>query len=107
MNRYLRKLKSNVRNKARPEGSIALAYLADECLTFCSRYLRRTETKFNRQERNFEGPRIQVTELPIFQNNGRPLNRGKGIFRKLSYQDWNRAQLYILKNCEEVQPFLM
>ncbi|XP_020080160.1 uncharacterized protein LOC109703846 isoform X2 [Ananas comosus] len=105
--RYLRKLKSNVRNKAHPEGSIALAYLADKCLTFCSRYLDRTETKFNRQERNFEGPKMQVTELPIFQNNGRPLNRGKGIFRKLSYQDWNHAQLYILKNCEEVQPFLI
>lgn len=73
----MRKLKSYVRNKARPEGSIALAYLADECLTFCSRYLGRTETKFNRKERNYEGSKVQTSKLSIFQKNGRPLNRGK------------------------------
>ncbi|XP_020973047.1 uncharacterized protein LOC110269510 [Arachis ipaensis] len=35
--RYLCRLKSYVRNKSRPEGSIAEGYLAEECLTFCSR----------------------------------------------------------------------
>ncbi|XP_039138843.1 uncharacterized protein LOC120276184 [Dioscorea cayenensis subsp. rotundata] len=34
--RYMHKLKGYVRNKSRPEGSIAEGYLADECLTFCS-----------------------------------------------------------------------
>ncbi|GER40345.1 glutamine-tRNA ligase [Striga asiatica] len=38
--RYLGKLKSNVRNRSRPEGSIAEGYLAEECLVFCSRYLK-------------------------------------------------------------------
>ncbi|KAL5761833.1 hypothetical protein ACOSP7_018097 [Xanthoceras sorbifolium] len=33
-------LKGYVRNKARPEGSIAEGYLIDECLTFCSQYIR-------------------------------------------------------------------
>ena len=28
-----------VRNRARPEGSIAEAYIANEALTFCSRYM--------------------------------------------------------------------
>lgn len=32
-------LKSYVRNRACPEGSIAEAYIANECLTFCSQYL--------------------------------------------------------------------
>ncbi|XP_075100759.1 uncharacterized protein LOC142176620 isoform X2 [Nicotiana tabacum] len=37
--RYLGTLKSYVRNCACPEGSIAEAYIANECMTFCSRYL--------------------------------------------------------------------
>ncbi|KAK1386144.1 hypothetical protein POM88_023879 [Heracleum sosnowskyi] len=36
---YLCKLKSYVRNRSKPEGSIAEGYLAEECLTFCSRFL--------------------------------------------------------------------
>ncbi|XP_071688992.1 uncharacterized protein [Rutidosis leptorrhynchoides] len=37
--RYMKKLKNYVRNKARPEGSIAEGYVADEALTYASRYL--------------------------------------------------------------------
>jgi hypothetical protein len=36
----LGKYKRYVQNKVRPEGLIAKCYLADECLTFCSMYLR-------------------------------------------------------------------
>ncbi|GMP85118.1 hypothetical protein CsSME_00038407 [Camellia sinensis var. sinensis] len=46
--RYLQRLKSYVRNKAHPEGSIAEGYIAEECLIFCSRYLESIETVFNR-----------------------------------------------------------
>lgn len=52
INRFLVLLKSYVRNKAQPEGSIAEGYLADECLTFCSRYFEGVETRFNRPQRN-------------------------------------------------------
>ena len=51
----MRTLKEYVRNKAQPEGSIAEAYLIDECLTFCSRYLHGVDTKFNQVGRNYEG----------------------------------------------------
>ncbi|XP_019237060.1 PREDICTED: uncharacterized protein LOC109217284 [Nicotiana attenuata] len=37
--RYMCTLKSYVRNKNHPEGSIAEAYLVEECLTLCFRYL--------------------------------------------------------------------
>ncbi|KAE8780233.1 Transposon protein, putative, CACTA, En/Spm sub-class [Hordeum vulgare] len=50
--RYIGKLKSNVRNRAHPEGSIAEAFLADECMTFCSRYIVGFETKHNLASRN-------------------------------------------------------
>ncbi|KAL0554972.1 hypothetical protein IC582_008903 [Cucumis melo] len=46
--RGLRTLKQYVRNKARPEGSIAEAYVMNESSTFCSRYLRGIETRFTR-----------------------------------------------------------
>lgn len=58
--RFLHKLKGYVCNKARPESSIAKGDLADECLTFCSRYLHSVETKFNRQERNYDGDTWQL-----------------------------------------------
>jgi hypothetical protein len=50
--RYMKKLKAYVRNKAKPEGSIAEGYVADEALTFCSMYLEGMHTKFNRPDRN-------------------------------------------------------
>jgi len=50
--RRLYTLKCYVRNRARPEGSITEAYIADECLTFCSKYMDEVETRFNREPRN-------------------------------------------------------
>jgi hypothetical protein len=45
-------LKRYLRNRARPEGSIAEGYIADECLTFCSRYMVDVETVYNKEPRN-------------------------------------------------------
>ena len=49
--RYMKKLKCYVRNKARPEGCIAEGYVAEEALTFCSMYLQDVQTKLNHPER--------------------------------------------------------
>ncbi|XP_042980213.1 uncharacterized protein LOC122310386 [Carya illinoinensis] len=54
--RYLGKFKRYVRNKARPKGSIAEAYVHVECLTFCSMYLNDIETRYQRVERNVDLP---------------------------------------------------
>ncbi|TYJ99703.1 putative transposase [Cucumis melo var. makuwa] len=50
--RSLSTLKRYVRNKARPEGSIAETYVMNESRTFCSRYLCGIEIQFTRDERN-------------------------------------------------------
>lgn len=42
-------------NRARPESSIAEAYIVKECLTFCSIYLSGIETVFNKEEINGDG----------------------------------------------------
>ncbi|GKV36768.1 hypothetical protein SLEP1_g44862 [Rubroshorea leprosula] len=41
-------LKNYVCNSAHPKGSIVEAYLSNECLTFCLRYLEGVEARFNR-----------------------------------------------------------
>ncbi|GJT57079.1 hypothetical protein Tco_0992133 [Tanacetum coccineum] len=51
--RFMKKLKNYVRNKAKQEGSIAEGYIAEEALTFSSHYFRDVTTKFNRPDRNW------------------------------------------------------
>jgi len=48
-------LKQYVRTRSHPEGSIAEGYLAEESLTFCSRFLHNVETKSNRVDRYIDG----------------------------------------------------
>nr|GEU74247.1 hypothetical protein [Tanacetum cinerariifolium] len=52
--RFIRKLKGYVRNKAKAKGSIAEGYVAKEALTFSSHYFRDVTTKFNRLDRNVD-----------------------------------------------------
>nr|GFC27559.1 hypothetical protein [Tanacetum cinerariifolium] len=54
--RYMKKLKGYVRNKAKLEGSIAEGYVAEEAVTFSSHYFRDITTKFNRPGRNVDPP---------------------------------------------------
>ncbi|GKA02506.1 zinc finger, CCHC-type containing protein [Tanacetum coccineum] len=54
--RYMKKLKGYVRNKAKSEGLIAEGYVAEEALTFSSHYFRDVTMKFNRPDRNVDCP---------------------------------------------------
>ncbi|KAH7836026.1 hypothetical protein Vadar_032056 [Vaccinium darrowii] len=85
--RYLHRLKSYVRNKASPEGSIVEGYIAEECLTFCSRYLGSVETIFNRPARNVEGSTGAITNIELDQ------------------KSWAQAHRYVLFNSDEIMPF--
>nr|GEW38257.1 hypothetical protein [Tanacetum cinerariifolium] len=59
--RFMKKLKGYVQNKAKPEGSIAEGYVAEEALTFSSHYFWDATTKLNRPDRNVDPP------PPMFQ----------------------------------------
>jgi hypothetical protein len=48
--RYLHTLKGYVRNKAHPEGSIAKGYISQECMVFCSRFLKDVDMKLSHLE---------------------------------------------------------
>ena len=73
--RYLCRLKSYVRNKAYPEGFIAEGYLAEEALTFYSRYLHGgVQTRTNREGRNYDHNDLcEVDEIDYFSSLGRPI----------------------------------
>ncbi|KAJ9561926.1 hypothetical protein OSB04_007086 [Centaurea solstitialis] len=102
--RYLSTLKSYVRNKSKPEGSIAEGYLAEECLSFCSLYLSDdVETKRNRRSRNYDdGGTPDV--LPIFSMSGRPV--GAIETTRLDLETLAQAHLYVLFNCNKVDEFI-
>jgi len=102
--RFLRKLKCYVRNKARPEGSMAEGYILEECLLFCSKYLHDIETRYNQPERNSDGLSDDYGGLSVFSPSGAPLEKAKS--KCLTEEEWRQARDYVLKNCDELQPYL-
>jgi hypothetical protein len=99
--RYLRTVKGYVKNKAQPEGSIAKTYIAEECLTFCSRFFD-IDTKLNRADRH---ENTVVNEPPC----------GISIFSEIDYKrrgnklknletvELQQMRHYIITNCDEVR----
>ncbi|XP_016199365.1 uncharacterized protein LOC107640353 [Arachis ipaensis] len=109
--RYMCTLKSYVRNRSRPEGSIAEAYLVDECLTFCSRYLHDgVQTKLNRIPRNNDANDFEAKiphSFPIlFPKKGCPLGAKKGELFSLDDKSRNQAHSYILLNCGKIEDYV-
>ena len=88
IDKYLPTLKSYVRNKSHPEGSIAEGYIAEECATFCSRYLHDVKTKPDREEMNYViANNITNEGLSIFKCMGRMI--GKSTPRVLKTEEWS------------------
>ncbi|XP_050104669.1 uncharacterized protein LOC126584276 [Malus sylvestris] len=101
---YLQTLKRYVRNMGHPEGSIAEAYLVDECLSFCSLYLRDVESRRTRRGRNEDGIGRGVSgRLSIFYSKGCYMGSGENVELELNVLD--QCHRYILNNCDEVSPF--
>lgn len=92
--------KSHVRNKAQPEGSIAEGYIADECLTFCSRYLNNIETVFNRPQRNYE---VENIENYLFSSGGRFI--GKARISTLDLNAYAQMHRYVLLHTPMIEPY--
>lgn len=88
----MRTLKGYVRNNGRPEGSIAEGYIAEECMTICSRYLTDMDTKQNRPDRNSDSSNIDPKGLSIFNCGGKPL--AGGDWETLSSHEINQAHIF-------------
>ncbi|KAL4573772.1 hypothetical protein LXL04_020589 [Taraxacum kok-saghyz] len=108
MERYLCKLKSYVRNKSRPEGSIAEGYLIEECLTFCSRYMHDgVKTRLDRGSNDIDDVDGEnESGGPIFVNGGHPIGgkkRRKGKLISLDVSLREQAHRYALFNTDCAQ----
>lgn len=102
--RYLCTLKSYVRNRGKPEGSIAEGYLAEECLAFCSLYFANdVETRFNRLNRNDDDV-VERIGLDVFSPSCRPF--GKGIAVTLDDEILTKGHRYVLFNSDAVKPYI-
>nr|XP_033511816.1 uncharacterized protein LOC104095489 [Nicotiana tomentosiformis] len=104
--RELGHFKFFVRNKAQPEGSIAEGYLAEESLTFCSRYIEDIEIRFNRPRRIRDDPNVTEPSgtSSIFPQLGKPASAS--ITFPLTDMQKLQAHRYVLLNCAIVTPFV-
>ncbi|GKE49243.1 hypothetical protein Tco_1480501, partial [Tanacetum coccineum] len=90
--RYMKKIKGYVRNKAKPEGSIAEGYVAEEALTFSSHYFWDVTTKFNRFDRNMDPPPPTChLEIDMYRSHFKSLFPNKDM--KEEFPDWFGSQL--------------
>ncbi|XP_073277192.1 uncharacterized protein [Primulina huaijiensis] len=104
--RFLRRLKNNIRNKAKVEGSICNAYLVEEASSFSAYYFADSvKTRHHKCPRNSDDARpIDTNMFSIFKFPGGPI--GSYIFRWLDDREYHAARTYILLNCDEVKPFI-
>jgi hypothetical protein len=103
--RRLCTLNPSVRNQARPEGSIVEAYVANEALTFFSRYFVADDvaTRFNQVGRNRENVDLSVDGTSCFDHNVQVLRAGTTCWLGSKY---DKVVWYVLNNCEEVKPYI-
>ncbi|GJS62682.1 hypothetical protein Tco_0657466 [Tanacetum coccineum] len=86
---------------AKPEGSIAEGYVAEEALTFCSRYLKDdVETRFNRPGRNDDGLPEQTDKFQVFRSVCKPTGRMKET--RLTTDVMQAVVWFVLNNSPEV-----
>ncbi|XP_016482297.1 uncharacterized protein LOC107803178 isoform X1 [Nicotiana tabacum] len=97
--RYLATLKSYVHNCACPEGSIAEAYIANECLTFCSRYLEGGDSRFYCSRKcDDDIEHATSKEKCLFPTVGESYG-GVDVF-ELDEKIWLQAHRHVLFNCD-------
>jgi len=96
--------KNSMRNRARPEGSIAEAYAATDTLTFCSRYIEDVDTRFNQDAHGTSGDEPVEDDISVFMH-GVKLMGGSSVDRA-SDEDLEKLVWYVLNNCDEVYPYV-
>nr|GEX47181.1 hypothetical protein [Tanacetum cinerariifolium] len=100
--RYMKKLKNYVRNKAKPEGSIAEGYVAEEALTFSSYYFWDVTTKFNRPNRNVDFP-PPTCQFQVFKSLCKSIGLRSVI--RIDHQELKKVIWYVLHNNPEIDTY--
>ncbi|XP_029130026.1 uncharacterized protein LOC114916771 [Cajanus cajan] len=105
--RFLHSLKNKVKNKARVEASICEAYLVEETSTFASYYYpSEIDTRRTRMPRNVDVDEGSMSTpcFSVFNYPGKASGKSTKYF--LDQLDLKATHLYVLQNCEEVEPYL-
>uniref|UniRef100_A0A803N611 DUF4218 domain-containing protein n=1 Tax=Chenopodium quinoa TaxID=63459 RepID=A0A803N611_CHEQI len=93
--RFLWRLKSYVRNRGHPEGSIAEGYWLDECLVFLSRYMGdRVKNRLNKYSDNSDA---------VFNN----ADSNALIFKNVEKDEYGLPCVNMNKFCSVNDPFVM
>ncbi|GJY50394.1 pyruvate kinase, partial [Tanacetum coccineum] len=100
--RYMKKLKNYIRNKAKPEGSIAEGYVAEEALTFSSYYFRDVTTKFNHPDRNVDCP-PPTCQFQVFKSLCKSIGLRSVI--RIDHQELKKVIWYVLHNSPEIDTY--
>ncbi|GKC52769.1 hypothetical protein Tco_1075514 [Tanacetum coccineum] len=100
--RYMKKLKNYVRNKAKPEGSIAEGYVAEEALTFSSHYFRDVTMKFNHPDRNVDCPPL-TCQFQVFKSLCKSIGLRSVI--RIDHQELKKVIWYVLHNSPEIDTY--
>ena len=91
--RYFAVLKKYIRNRARPEGSIAKGYITEEVIEFCVDYV----------------DELYLIGVPVSQHEGRLIGKGT-LGRKLvnatDHATLNKAHLTVLQQSVLVAPYM-
>ncbi|XP_019256426.1 PREDICTED: uncharacterized protein LOC109234832 [Nicotiana attenuata] len=97
--RFLGTLKSYIRNHACPEGSIAEAYIANECMAFCSQYLEGGDSRSYCSKKCGDGIEHENSkEECLFPIVGESYG-GVDVF-ELDEKTWLQAHRHVLFNYE-------
>ncbi|XP_010451825.1 PREDICTED: uncharacterized protein LOC104734009 [Camelina sativa] len=95
--RYMKVMKDFVRNTARPEGCIAEAYLAEECMRFYSDFLKKTINADEELDRNADYENCSILE-------GRPISAATSF--PLTDNERNIAHLAVIHNMAFLDPYV-
>jgi hypothetical protein len=96
-------LKKFVRNRARLEGSIAKAYMASDTLTFCSKYMKDVDTRFNQDDDS--GTEMPLTnDMSVFKHGATLVGATKTEY--IDDAIMNKLVWYVLHNADEVEEYL-
>ena len=91
-------LKNLLRNRARPEGSIARAYIESEVLTFCSSYVDNDVDGLPEFDRPTDG------DTSVFMHGVRLIARDRVPY--IDDKSFKQLVWYVLNNSDKVEPYL-
>ena len=94
-----------MRKEARPEESIAEAYIANEALRFCAAYVTDRKARLNQDESNDSTGHVKKTSpLSVFSQSVRLFGQQRSA--NFSSQELQKAHTYVLKRCNELEEYV-